>query len=75
MNVESENKYKDLKKESLGISLAAQWLRTSPSDAGGVGSIPGRGGGIPHALWPKDQGMERRQYCNKFSGDFKNGPH
>ena len=49
MNVESENKYKDLKKESLGISLAAQWLRTSPSDAGGVGSISGRGTKILHA--------------------------
>ena len=26
---------------------------TSPSSAGGVGSIPGQGAGIPHALRPK----------------------
>ena len=25
---------------------------TSPSNAGGVSSIPGQGAKIPHALWP-----------------------
>ena len=48
-----------------------------PSSAGGVGSIPGpgRGARIPRALRPKDQNIKQKQYCNKFSEDFKNGPH
>ena len=24
---------------------------------------------------PKDQNIKQKQYCNKFSEDFKNGPH
>ena len=47
----------------------------SSSNAGGVGSIPGWGAGIPHASWPKNQNIKEKQYCNKFSEDFKNGPH
>ena len=50
-------------------------VETSPSNAGGVGSIPGRGTKIPHASGPKKQNMKQKQYCNKFSKDFKNGPH
>ena len=30
-------------------------VKTSPSNAGGAGSIPGRGATIPHALWPENQ--------------------
>ena len=48
---------------------------TSPSNAGGAGSIPGRGAGIPHASRPKDQSIKQKQYCNKFNKDFKDGPH
>ena len=48
---------------------------TSPSDAGGVGLIPGRGAEIPHALRPKNQNIKQKQYCNRFNKDFKNGPH
>ena len=48
---------------------------TLPSSAGGAGSIPGQGAGLPHASWPKSQNMKQRQYCNKFNKDFKNGPH
>ena len=33
-------------------SLVVPWL-TSPSNAGGAGSIPGRGAKISHALRPK----------------------
>ena len=47
-------------------------VKTSPSSAGGRGLIWGRGAKILHALGPEDQ---NRQYCNKFSQDFKNGPH
>ena len=34
-----------------GTSLAVQWLRLHPSNAGGAGSIPGWGTEIPHAAW------------------------
>ena len=34
-------------------------VKTSPSNAGGAGSIPGRGAKIPHALWPKNQSIKR----------------
>ena len=40
-----------------------------------MGSIPGQGAKIPHALRPKSQNIEQKQYCNKFNKDFKNGPH
>ena len=29
-------------------------VKTSPSNAGGAGSIPGRGAKIPHTSWPKE---------------------
>ena len=45
-------------------------VKTS-SNAGGVGSIPGQGVKIPHALWPKIQNIEQKPYCNKFNKDFK----
>ena len=32
-----------------GTSLAVQWLGLHASNAGGVGSVPGRGTKIPHA--------------------------
>ena len=31
---------------------------------GGVGSIPGWGTKIPHALWPKKQNVKQKQYCD-----------
>ena len=50
-------------------------VKTSPSNAGGAGSIPGQGTKIPHASWLKNQNIKQKQYCNKFNKDFKNGPH
>ena len=50
-------------------------VKTSPSNAGTVGSIPGQGAKISHALWPKNQSIKQRQYCDKFNKDFKNGAH
>ena len=44
-------------------------VRTLPSSAGSMGSLPAQGAKILHALWPK------KQYCNKFNKDFLNGPH
>ena len=34
-----------------GTSLAVQWLRLCTPNAGGTGSISGRGTKIPHATW------------------------
>ena len=36
-------------------------VKTLPSSAGGVGSIPGWGAKIP-----KNQNIKQKQYCNKF---------
>ena len=44
--------------------------KTLPSNAGGAGSIPGRGAGIPHASWLEDQNIKQKQYCNKINKDF-----
>ena len=35
-------------------------VNTSPSSAGGMGSVPGQGAGIPHASWPKNQNINNR---------------
>ena len=58
-----------------GASLVVQWLKLHASSAGGAGSIPGRGAGIPHASQSKKQNRKQKQYCNKFKKDFKNGPY
>ena len=50
-------------------------VKTLPSNAGGVGLIPGQGAKIPHASGPKNQNIKQKQYCNKFNKDLKNGPH
>ena len=50
-------------------------VKTLPSNAVGVGSIPAGDAKIPYASWPKDQTIKQKQYCNKFNKDFKNGPH
>ena len=50
-------------------------VKTSPSNAGGAGLIPGWGAKIPHASWPKNQNIKQKQYCNKFNKDLKKGPH
>ena len=49
-------------------------VKISPSSAGGVGSIPGRGTKIPHALRPKTQNTKQKQYYNKCNKDFKKWP-
>ena len=54
---------------------AGSVIKTSPSNAGGVGAIPGQGANILHASWAKYQNIIEKRYCNKFNKDFKNGPH
>ena len=46
-------------------------VKTSPSNVRDAGSISGQGAVIPHASWPKSQNIKQKQYCNKFSKDFK----
>ena len=50
-------------------------VRTSPSIAAGVGSIPGWAAEIAHVSGPKNQNRKQKQYCNKFNNNFKKGPH
>ena len=50
-------------------------VKTSPSNAGGTGSIPGQGAKIPYASQPKNQNIKQKQYCNKINKNFKNCPH
>ena len=59
------------KEENWGLPV----VKTSPSNAGGVGSIPVQGAKIPHASRPKNQNIKHKQYCNKFNEDLKIGPH
>ena len=42
-------------------------VKPSPSNAGGLGSVPGQGGKISHAWCPKNQNMKQKQYCNTFN--------
>ena len=49
-------------------------VKTSPSNAGSVGSIPSQGA-IAHGLQPKNQNKTRKQYCNKFNKDVKKMVH
>ena len=50
-------------------------VKTSTSNAVGVGSIPGQGAKILQASWPANQNVKQKQYSKKFNKDFKNGPH
>ena len=49
-------------------------VRTPHSNAGSVGSDPGWEAKVPHASESKSQNLRQKQYHNKFSKDFKNGP-
>ena len=50
--LEIRNKVKTVKekKSKLGTSPVVQWLRLWASTAGGMGSIPGWGTKVPHAV-------------------------
>ena len=49
-------------------------VKTSPSNAGGVGSTTGQGAKISHALQPKNT-KKQKQCCSKFNKNFRDGPH
>ena len=54
-----------------GLYLCPGKTKTSPSNAEGVGSIPGWGAKIPHVSQPKNQNTKQKQYCNNFNKDLK----
>ena len=67
--------------KALSPNMVPSWdfpgsplVKTLPSNARGIGSTPGQGAKIPHAMGPKNQNIKQKQYCNKFNKDFKNGP-
>ena len=53
------------KKKKFETSLVVHLLRLCPSNAGGVGSIPGQGTEIPHAAWHSQK--ERKKYTLKIN--------
>ena len=59
----------------LGDFRGGPVVKTSPSNAGGVGSIPGWGAKTPRASWPKKQNTKQNQCCNRSDKDFKNGSY
>ena len=50
-------------------------VKTSPFSAEGACLVPDQGAKIPQASQPKNQNIKKKQYCNKFKKDFKNGPY
>ena len=69
--LDSKKKKKWYNRDFPGGSI----VRTLPSDAGHAGSIPDQGAKIPHTSGPKIQNIKQKQYCNRFSKDFKNDSH
>ena len=59
------------KKENWGDFSGGPVVESSPSNAGGVSSIPGQEAKIPHASGPKSQNIKQKQHCNKFNKDLK----
>ena len=47
-------------KSSYGDFPGSSVVKTSPSNAGGTGLIPGWGAKIPHALQPKNQNIKNK---------------
>ena len=49
-----EDLYQNIKNIHLWDFPGGPVAKTSPSNAGGAGSIPGGGARIPHASWPEN---------------------
>ena len=69
------NNFKKKKKRKVRDFPGCPVVKNSPSNTRGAGSVPSWKVEIPHALWPKCQDIEEKQYCNKFNKDFKNDLH
>ena len=75
MHLQSAGTHKGGTRTLLGNFPGGPVARTSPSNAEGVGSIPGQGTKTPHASQPKNQKRKQKQYCNKFNKSFKKMVH
>ena len=65
--------YTPTQNKSFRDFLGGPLVKTSPSSARGMGSIPGLEAKIPLALEPeKPKYKEQKQYCNKFNNDLQN---
>ena len=67
----SSNVIQKLRKTSSWDFPGCPVVKTSPSNAGDMGSIPGQGVKIPHASQSKHQNTKQKQWCNKFNKNFK----
>ena len=54
-----EDLYQNIKNIHLWDFPGGPVAKTSPSNAGGAGSIPGLGAKIPHSLLPKSQNIKQ----------------
>ena len=50
-------------------------VKNLPSNAASEDSIPSQRTKIPHALPPKNQNINQKQYCNIFNKDFNDGTY
>ena len=66
----------DFKKKSMQNFPGGPVVKPSPSNAGGVGLVPGQEAVIPSTclLAKKPIDEQQTQKCNKFDTDFLNGP-
>ena len=46
-------------------------VETLPSNTGDASLTPSQAGTIPRASWSENQNIKQKQYCKKFSKDFK----
>ena len=68
------NTRKDLTFKRNGDFPGSPVVKTSSSNSGHEGLIPGREARILPVLQAKNQNIKQKQYCNRFNKDFKNGP-
>ena len=54
-------------KNASGTSVLFQWLRLRAPTAGGLGSIPGQGTKIPHAVWFGQKNKMIEHLCEQGS--------
>ena len=59
--IHSKGNHKQNEKTAYRDFPGSSVVNTSPTNAGGVGSIPGRGAKIPHASRPKNQNIKQKQ--------------
>ena len=59
------------RKQKDGASLAVQWLRVCACNAGGAGSIPGRGTRITQGTWWGQKKNKKTPSQNQIETDYK----